>query len=53
MASINHSCDCGEVWSDNEVINFCPACSHMSRGEWDEERTQYIRDEVSEGEEND
>jgi len=47
MSCINHSCECGEVWSDNGLINFCPNCGHMSRGEWDEEKTQYIADEVA------
>lgn len=52
MASINHDCRvCGEVWSDNELYSTCTNCFNENKGSWDEEKTQYIREEYSIGEE--
>lgn len=45
MACINHSCACGEIWSNNDVYSACPKCCNFNRGDWDEEKTECIREE--------
>ena len=55
MACILHNCKCGEMWFDNEVLNYCPNCGDFNKGDFDENKIDDIREEVAdieEGEEN-
>ena len=37
MACIEHNCQCGYCWFDNESYSVCTSCGECDKGSWDED----------------